>query len=527
MSTPPEIPEDLRELVEDYLSGAMDEARLLELESRLRSDPEARWHFVRYCRMDTDLHLEARAQQAGQRALRAIDQLEQGNSALSPGQAQRRGRRWFAAAAAAVLAALGIWWWSGRGSEDQVKPAADIAWLINAQDCQWAGNLAPAGDMRAGKVLRLQRGLAEIGFQNGARVVLEGPASVELLTGNSARLLHGKLSAKVPASAKGFQITSPHGKVVDLGTEFAMAVAADGTTDVYVFAGKVEAYAGAAQAAQAGAVSVQEKQAARIDAGGVALKQAEPGPEVKQFVRAIVPPPQIVPRVFALDFRQAVPDTLLDATGLGTGFTHRLPGTGMKLLPHDENLSLDAAEGQLALKTTNTDINTSYRLAWGEYLGVRLADHGFTGKEDFAVTAVVPNIPELPRVGQFGLYAGLHHKENIRGGMISTKEPGQYKQFLVQNHEGKDADPHYVGLGFPGEDLRLTLRRSGTNYSLTVENLTTGASTTITMRQPEFLENDNDFYVGFFGANTQSKDRRTLMLKEFKVTVWTVVTAAN
>ncbi len=31
---------------------------------------------------------------------------------------------------------------------------------------------------------------------------------------------------------------------------------------------------------------------------------------------------------------------------------------------------------------------------------------------------MVPDIPELPKLGQFGLYAGVHSKSNIRGGMV-------------------------------------------------------------------------------------------------------------
>jgi hypothetical protein len=510
------LPDDLLNDVDDYLGGTLDEARLRQLEARLRDDAEARRQFVRYCRMHTDLHLEARAQQAGQRALEAIARLDDARAPAAPPARRRVGLRWVLATAAALLAALGVWWWSGQRREAP-EPREEVAWLINAQDCVWVGNQVPAGDMRGGKVLRLQRGLVEIQFQSGARVVLEGPASLELLTGNSARLQEGKLTARVPTSAKGFQVTSPQGKVVDLGTEFGMAVARDGTTDVYVFAGQVEAHA-AGQGAKSGMVSVQAKQAARIDAKGVALQPAEQGQDINQFVRAI---PQFVPRTLTLDFRQAVPGSLLDAAGLGTGLTHRLPGTGKKLLAQDRYLQLDPVEGLLLLTTTNTDLNTSFRLDWGEYLGIRLADLGFTGREDFALTVVVPDIPELRRVGQFGLYAGPHSKKNIRGGMIGTDEPSQYKQFLVLNCDGKDTQFHHVGVGFAGDDLRLTLQRQNKKYALTVENQTAGSSTSITMQQPDFLENESDLYVGFFGANTQSKEQRTLKLKEFQVTVWT------
>jgi hypothetical protein len=134
---------------------------------------------------------------------------------------------------------------------------------------------------------------------------------------------------------------------------------------------------------------------------------------------------------------------------------------------------------------------------------------------------VVENIPSLQKVGQLGLYAGIRSDHTIRGGLLSRKEPEQYRQFLVQNQAGKDAPPHFVGVTNPGDDVRLTLRREGKKYALTVENLTTGNSTILTMPQPSYLENQREMYVGFFGANTQSEVRRMLILKEFNVTVWT------
>src|SRR5439155_3091977 len=116
--------------------------------------------------------------------------------------------------------------------------------------------------------------------------------------------------------------------------------------------------------------------------------------------------------------------------GLPTGLTHRLPGTGSRLPEHDPNLRLDTARSLLELTTTESDINRQFKLHQGEYLGVRLADLGFTGKEDFAVTANIPDIPALEFIGQFGLYAGARSNKNIRGGLLATRrgEPGQYTQ---------------------------------------------------------------------------------------------------
>src|SRR5262249_27314418 len=120
---------------------------------------------------------------------------------------------------------------------EDVSEAA-VAWLVNAQNCKWVDDVEPAGDMQAGKALKIERGLAEIRFRCGARVVLEGPATLELLSARGARLVRGKLTARVPGAATGFEIVSPQGKVIDLGTEFGVAVSDHGTTDVYVFQGK-------------------------------------------------------------------------------------------------------------------------------------------------------------------------------------------------------------------------------------------------------------------------------------------------
>jgi hypothetical protein len=378
--------------------------------------------------------------------------------------------------------------------------------------------------MQAGRTLRLARGLAEVRFRCGATVVLEGPASLELLSGKSARLMHGKLTARVDRAAAGFEIVSPRGKVIDHGTEFGVSVAENGATDIYVFEGKVEARA--ADDGKAGPVSLTRDQAARIDDGKVTLQPA--GADAERYVRAIVPPPVILPRTLRLTFDRATEGTIPDADGFGTGLTHRLPGTGGRLPERDPNLRLDRARGRLELTTTNSDLNTQYKLFHGEYLGVRLSELGFTGKEDFAVTVTLPNIPALEVVGQFGLYAGAASDCNIRGGLLSSKrkEPGQYTQFLVNNDQGSDIGLNEVGLLTPGTDLRLTLKRTGGRYALTVENLTDGSASTLTIRHPKFLDDERDLFVGLFGANTQSAVRKTLLIKEFSVTVWTVAPRA-
>jgi hypothetical protein len=122
------------------------------------------------------------------------------------------------------------------------NPAVGI--LAETVDAQWRDNAAPASvgqDLRVG-VLRLQQGLAQIRFDSGASVILEGPAQVELLSGNSMSLQQGKIVATVGRDAIGFVVNTPQGKILDLGTEFGIRVDPVGQSQVHVFQGEVVLY---------------------------------------------------------------------------------------------------------------------------------------------------------------------------------------------------------------------------------------------------------------------------------------------
>ena len=87
MNTTSDVPDDLKDLIDDYLAGQLDEAGMSRLEERLRAGAAARRYFVRYCRLHTDLHLEVRARQVGERALRALAE------PVAPSRTRRAGRR--------------------------------------------------------------------------------------------------------------------------------------------------------------------------------------------------------------------------------------------------------------------------------------------------------------------------------------------------------------------------------------------------------------------------------------------------
>ncbi|HZW30098.1 MAG TPA: hypothetical protein VFF52_05280 [Isosphaeraceae bacterium] len=536
-SGPTGLTAEFLDLVDAYCSGLIEEPELRRLEAYLLESPAARRQFAEYFHHHTELHFAVRARRAADAVLGQIGSQPKESVGRESSAGPRAGRfarigGWglglagTAAIAATLVAGLAI----GRPNRASRPTSSvvgrstggNVAWMVNAQDCRWAptGN-RPGRDMQAGKELRLERGLAEIEFDCGARVILQGPAGLELVSGTTARLLQGTITARVPAHARGFTVlTRNHFKVVDLGTEFGLSVDETGATLLRVFTGEVAAFPLASTRPPAAGVTIRQDQTARLDGSTVA--SASSGTEDRQvrYVRAIEPPPVLTPRTLRLDFTGPVPGPLLDADGQGIGLTHRLPGTGDALPRHDPHLQLRPDQHALELTTTRSDINTQDRMSTGEYLGVRLADLGFTGTEDFEICATIPSIPGLKEVGQFGLYAGSSSNRNIRGGLISWPQPDTYGLFLVNNCGGRDSDLYEVGLTKTREDLRLTLRRRGGQYSLDVDNLTRRSSTTLTIAHPDFLDRETDLYVGLFGANTQSDECKTLTIRELTVTVW-------
>jgi hypothetical protein len=99
-------------------------------------------------------------------------------------------------------------------------------------------------EFEAGRKLVLKSGLAEVIFENGARSVLEGPATLEVRSRTSAILSRGKIAvtAETP-SARGFEVQTPGMRYTDLGTEFGVLVAQNGEQEVHVFRGTVQAEA--------------------------------------------------------------------------------------------------------------------------------------------------------------------------------------------------------------------------------------------------------------------------------------------
>lgn len=97
----------------------------------------------------------------------------------------------------------------------------------------------PEGGRIATGARTLLRGAIELRFDKGAVVQLTGPSSFELRAPDELCLHRGEITARVPASAIGFTVSTPVSRVVDLGTEFDVRVGDAGATEALVRQGRI------------------------------------------------------------------------------------------------------------------------------------------------------------------------------------------------------------------------------------------------------------------------------------------------
>jgi hypothetical protein len=148
------------------------------------------------------------------------------------------------ALAAAACVVFGLGFFSGRekGNPPQVvEKKAQHVQVTGLMGVEWGANGAPeftAGSVTAERV-SFRSGLVELTYASGVRVTLEGPADFSVTNATSGSLADGKLVAYVPPGAEGFTVNYAQGKVVDLGTEFAMDVKGS-KAEVGVFDGEIE-----------------------------------------------------------------------------------------------------------------------------------------------------------------------------------------------------------------------------------------------------------------------------------------------
>lgn len=229
--------------------GVTTEAAMRALNELLRRDPGARDEYLLrvevHARLASEPDLFAPpANSADSCRLPEID-LRRGRNLPSPDSnppvSQRKPVRALALTACLILVTAGVWgWWLKRGMTREGTTSNAVAMLARAVDARWAGTSPTlrTGSALAPGRLRLESGLAQLVFYSGARVVIEGPTELQLVSPAEVVCPAGRLLAEVPQLARGFRVKTAQLNVVDLGTAFGID-ATGSQSEVHVFKGEV------------------------------------------------------------------------------------------------------------------------------------------------------------------------------------------------------------------------------------------------------------------------------------------------
>jgi hypothetical protein len=241
MNPPPDPKAEVHELCDRLFDGEFTPADRDRLESLVIGDVNARCAYIEYVQVHAALS-EARLKDV---PLSEMVNLQGEEVEGLKGQATTGlKQRWVkvAMAMAACVAVLAVGWGMGRWQGGAANGGAMVAKLVDAKGARWDGGTLPTevGAALSQGRLRLAAGLAVVEFTKGARLTLEGPADLELVSSEKCFLHRGALTAHVPPPAKGFIVETANARLVDHGTDFGISANTLGTAKVEVFKGEVE-----------------------------------------------------------------------------------------------------------------------------------------------------------------------------------------------------------------------------------------------------------------------------------------------
>jgi len=229
---------DLKTLLDLLLDQECDDAQRERIEELLAQNPPLLDQYIAHMRLHSMLQWHCDTPAA------LLPEEEPATSLLArPVPVRRRFSRSrmvatvCATAAAVLLLAMGL---THSWFVDDAPPS--IGWVSDAESVIWSEDQTPIeeGASFGSGEIRTRGGLLELQFQSGATLQCRGPGVLEVLSGMRVRVVQGKVSVRVSDSAKGFVIETPDAEVIDLGTEFGVAVRQGEHTDVVVFDGEVD-----------------------------------------------------------------------------------------------------------------------------------------------------------------------------------------------------------------------------------------------------------------------------------------------
>ncbi len=174
--------------------------------------------------------------------------------------------RWSLSVGGLLLAAAVLW-----GVVTMIAGSGKGVRLVASVEANWANSL----DLQPGQWMPkdpcfLEEGLALVRFPSGATVVLEGPCRFQIDGEKQLLVNAGAVAVRCQTKESyGFCVQTPSAQVVDLGTEFAVRVFADGSCETHVFDGEIELLA----VAELRPAVLRRGEAASVSASGQAVDE--------------------------------------------------------------------------------------------------------------------------------------------------------------------------------------------------------------------------------------------------------------
>lgn len=237
--------ETIQRLTERLITGGMTSEEFEYFESILMEDVDARQAYIEHLQVHSHLNYLEKANRA----------IEDEAFLVERSPARNRSTKFWVTAgllagcvmAIGLLVTTRLWLQPVRALVARVLQNADPS-----RDAPVIGEgvfvrLSHAGPgesverslIRADQVLEFPTGMSRFRLRNGVLCVVEGPAKVQFRSPSEASLEYGRMLARVPESAIGFRVDTPHGQVVDLGTTFGVSTFPEGRSYVQVFSGAV------------------------------------------------------------------------------------------------------------------------------------------------------------------------------------------------------------------------------------------------------------------------------------------------
>jgi hypothetical protein len=214
------------QIVQQVLDGDVSRESFDAFQQRMRAEPDLVRFYGEYARLHHTLSEEYEDTEPGT-----------GAETLS-GDRPRSLVLWLLAAMVVLLAVLAFHW----QSKGKVVPPATLADVRFSDDAVWraeGGAESPEKlwGMSAGATLEIMQGLAEVVSKNGNKALIEGPASLTLVSGSSLHLASGRGTFSSGAPTNVLTVTTPSMTTEATAAEFGVAVYADNPDELHVFKG--------------------------------------------------------------------------------------------------------------------------------------------------------------------------------------------------------------------------------------------------------------------------------------------------